>query len=280
MTTLTFTESLTGSPPATRAQSAFTDSIVVAKRHLAHVRQVPAKLLDVTVQPLMFVLLFSYVFGSAIKVGGGSYREFLMAGIFVQTLTFGSAGTAVGVAEDMSKGVVDRFRALPMARSAVLVGRTLADLATAAVAVLIMTLSGLAVGWRIHDGVVRGVAAYALLFGFSFAMTWVGTLIALLVKDPEAAQQAVFVIGFPLTFIANTFVPTAGMPSALRYVAEWNPVSALTAAERTLFGNPGVAHADVWPLQHPVVASVLWIIGICAVCMPLAVSRYRSTVSR
>ena len=272
MTTLTLT--------ADRPQSAFTDSLVVARRHLAHVRQVPAKLLDVTVQPLMFVLLFSYVFGSAIHVAGGSYREFLMAGIFVQTLTFGSAGTAVGVAEDMSKGVVDRFRALPMARSAVLVGRTFADLATTAIAVLIMSLSGLLVGWRIHDGLVRGVAGYALLFGFSFAMTWVGTLIALIVKDPEASQQAVFVIGFPLTFIANTFVPTNGMPTVLRAVAEWNPVSAMTAAERSLFGNPGVAHADVWPLQHPIVASLLWIVGICVVCMPLAVRRYRNTVSR
>ena len=263
-----------------RRQSALTDALVVARRHLTHVRQVPAKLLDVTIQPLMFVLLFSYVFGSAIKVAGGNYREFLMAGIFVQTLTFGSAGTAVGVADDMNKGVIDRFRSLPMARSAVLVGRTLADLATAAVAVVVMTVAGFVVGWRIHDGVVRGVAAYALLFGFSFAMTWIGTIIALVVKDSEAAQQMVFVIAFPLTFIANTFVPTSGMPTALRVFAEWNPISAMTAAVRELFGNPGVAATGAWPMQHPVLAATLWIVGICAVCMPIAVARYRSTVSR
>jgi ABC transporter DrrB family efflux protein len=226
-------------------------------------------------------VLFTYVFGSAIKIpGGGNYRDFLLPGIFVQIMMFSSAGSAIAIADDLSKGVIDRFRSLPMARSAVLTGRAVADLATECIALVVLTASGLLVGWRIHNGLASALAAYILLLGFGFAMIWVGTLIGTVMGDPEAAQQLVFTVAFPLTFVANTFVPTNGMPAWLRIVAEWNPLSAVVAGARDLFGAPGLATGQAWPLRHPVLASTMWIVGIIVVVAPLAVRRYRRNVSR
>lgn len=263
-----------------RQRWALEDGLVVARRNLSHVRQVPEKLFDVTLQPVMFVVLFTYVFGSAITIpGGGSYRDFLLPGIFVQIMVFSSAGSAIAIADDLSKGVIDRFRALPMARSAVLTGRSLADLATMLIALVVLTVSGLVVGWRIHDGIVSALGAYLLLLGFGFAMIWVGTLIGTVMGDPEAAQQVVFTVAFPLTFVANTFVPTNGMPAWLRLVAEWNPLSAVVAGVRDLFGAPGLATGQSWPLRHPLLASTMWIVGIIVVVVPIAVRRYRVNVS-
>jgi len=266
--------------PLGRLRWALADGWTVARRNLSHVRRVPEKLLDVTLQPIIFVLLFAFVFGSAIAVpGGGSYREFLMAGIFAQTMAFAAATTAVSVATDMSKGLIDRFRSLPMARSAVLTGRTVADLVASLLGVTVMALCGLAVGWRAHNGLLPTLAAFGLLLLFGFAMTWLGTYIGLLVRAPETAQVLMFVVMFPLTFVANTFVPTAGMPTWLRTVADWNPLSAVVAACRQLFGNPtaAVPAADLaLPLQHPVLASLAWSLLILAVFVPLAVRRYRT----
>jgi len=264
-----------------RLRMAVADGMVIARRNLTHVRHVPEKLLDVTFQPFIFVLLFAYVFGSAIDVPGTGYREYLIAGIFVQTMAFASMGTAISMADDMSKGVIDRFRSLPMARSAVLVGRTTADLAANIVGLTVLAGTGLVVGWRIHSSFWEALAGLALLLLFGYAMTWVGTLVGLLVRAPDAAQSFGFMVVFPLTFVANTFVPTEEMPRWLWTFADWNPISAMTAACRHLFGNqpPGVAH-HVWPLEHAVPVAFAWCLGLVAVCLLLAVRRYRTATSR
>jgi ABC-2 type transport system permease protein len=266
---------------ATRLRWAVGDCLALTKRNLTHVRHVPEKLIDVTLQPLMFVLLFAYVFGGAIQIAGGSYHEYLMGGIIVQTLTFAIMGTAVGLADDMGKGVVDRFRSLPMARSAVLAGRTLADLLANMLALGVLVVAGLIVGWGIHDGVGSAIAGFALVLLFSYAMTWAGVLLGLLVRAPDAAQGFVFVVIFPLTFLANTFVSTQDLPSGLREVAEWNPISAVVAAVRDLFGNPTGLPADAaWPLQHAIPVALAWSVAILAVCVPLALRRYRLATAR
>jgi ABC-2 type transport system permease protein len=267
---------------AARLRWALSDGLVVAKRNLTHVRYVPEKLLDVTLQPIMFVLLFAGVFGSAIAVpGGADYADFLMGGIFVQTLAFATAGTAVGVAEDMHNGVIDRFRALPMARSGVLIGRTVADLAASVLGIAVLAGTGLAIGWSIDSSVGDALAGFGILLLFAYAMSWLGTLIGLLVRAVDAAQAVVFLAIFPLTFVANTFVPTTGMPDWLRTIADWNPISAIVAACRELFGNPSAIPADApWPLQHPVPAALAWIAIVLIVCVPLAIRRYRMATTR
>jgi ABC-2 type transport system permease protein len=259
---------------------AISDGLVITRRNLTHVRHVPEKLLDVTVQPIMFVLLFAYVFGSAISVPGGNYREYLMAGIFAQTMAFSTASSAVSISDDMAKGVIERFRSLPMSRSAVLLGRTGADLASNSLGLTVLVLSGLTVGWRMHNGVLQGVAGLALLLLFAYAMSWVGTLLGLLVRAPDAAQTIGFVVMFPLTFVANTFVPTQGMPTWLRTIAEWNPLSAVVAATRQLFGNPSGGASTAWPLEHAVFAALIWCLLILAVALPLATYRYQRATTR
>jgi ABC transporter DrrB family efflux protein len=259
---------------------ALADGWTVARRNLTHVRYMPEKLMDVTLQPILFVLLFTYVFGSAIHVSGVSYKDFLMAGIFAQTLTFTCAGTAISMADDMSKGVVDRFRSLPIARSAVLVGRTSADLVTGLIGLAILVTTATLIGWRVHDGIPSAIAGLALLMLFGYAMNWLGTLVGLTVRDPESAQQVMFLVAFPLSFISSAFVPTEGMPPVLRAFAQWNPLSAVVGALRDLFGNGPVPTTGPWPVTHPVPAALAWSFGILAVCLPLAVHRYRSAVSR
>ncbi|MFE3289140.1 ABC transporter permease [Rhodococcus sp. NPDC059234] len=252
------------------------DSAIVAKRNLIKVKRVPDLLVFSTLSPIMFVLLFAYVFGSAIAVPGVSYKEFLMAGIFVQTVIFGATITGTSLAEDLQKGVMDRFRSLPMARSAVVVGRTAADVGTNVLTVVIMSITGLIVGWRIHSSVLEAAAGYALLLLFAYAMSWLMAVVGLTVKTPEVVNNASFIVIFPLTFIANTFVPSDNFPPVLRTLAEWNPVSAVTQAARELFGNTSavVPVADVWPLQHPVPYTLLWVALLLVVCVPLSVRKY------
>jgi ABC-2 type transport system permease protein len=261
---------------ATTARFGLNDSLVLAKRNLSHVRQIPEKLIDVTIQPLMFVLLFAYVFGGAIAVPGGNYHEYLMGGIFIQTLTFGVMGPAMSMATDLGEGVLDRFRSLPMARSAFLVGHVLAEFAAALLGLTVMTFAGLIVGWRIHTDVPHAIAGFGLLALLAFAMLWLGMLLGTVVRSPDAAQGIVFIVIFPLTFIANAFVPAGTLPDVLQHVSDWNPVSSLAAAIRTLFGNPTATPADAaWPLQHPVASGVLWCVAILAVVVPLAIAAYR-----
>jgi ABC transporter DrrB family efflux protein len=256
---------------------------VIARRGLIHMKRQPEQLSDATIQPIMFVLLFAYVFGGAIDVpGGGNYREFLMGGIFAQTIVFTSFGVALALANDRKNQAVDRFRSLPIARGAVLGGHAIANLLKAGLPIAIMSLCGLIVGWRIRDGILDAVAAYLLLIGFAFAMIWVGVLLGSVVKTPEGVTGIAFAVLFPITFIASTFVPTTTMPGVLRTIAEWNPVTALADAVRILFGNPNAptAPGDPWPIANPIAYSIIWIFAIVVVCAPLAVRVYERSIAK
>ncbi|MGW0565354.1 ABC transporter permease [Streptomyces sp. NPDC003016] len=257
-----------------------TDSLVIAKRNLIRMARIPEMIIFGLIQPVMFVVLFSYVFGGSLSVGGSldpaTYREFLMAGIFAQTVTFATAGAGAGIADDMHKGLVDRFRSLPMARGAVLTGRTLADLVQTALTVVVLAVVGLLVGWRIHEGVFKALGAFALLLFLGYAFSWIGALIGLSVRTPEAATSGGLIWLFPVTFVSNAFVDPTMMASWIRPIAEWNPFSATVQAARELFGNPGVVQSDAWPMQHPVWASLLWSVLIIVVFRTLAVRKYRS----
>ncbi|KOU17964.1 ABC transporter [Streptomyces sp. XY593] len=261
------------------------DSLVIAKRNLIRMSRIPEMIIFGVIQPVMFVVLFSYVFGGSISVGGSTspaaYREFLMAGIFAQTVTFATAGAGAGIADDMHKGLIDRFRSLPMARGAVLTGRTLADLVQTSLTLVVLAVVALLVGWRTHTSPGEVLAGFGLLLLLGYAFSWIGALIGLSVRTPEAATSGGLIWLFPLTFISNAFVPSENMPPFLRTIAEWNPFSATVQACRELFGNlpPGYPVPDAWPMQHPVVASVLWSLLIIVFFRTLSVRKYRSATA-
>jgi ABC transporter DrrB family efflux protein len=262
---------------ANRLRWLASDTMLLARRNLEHVRQIPEKLLDVTLQPIMFVLLFAYVFGGVIAVPGGDYKEYLVGGILVQTICFGMMGPGVSIATDLQEGIVDRFRSLPISKAAYLLGHVTAELAAVLLAITVLSLSGLVVGWQINTDVASAIGGYALLFLFAIAMVWTGTLVGVMVRSPDAVMGIAFMIVFPLTFVATTFVPAEGLPNGLQQVAEWNPVSTFAAAVRDLFGNPTATPADpAWPLQHPVISSVIWCLVILAVTIPLTVNRFQA----
>jgi len=253
------------------------DVLVLTRRSLARIAREPETLMDVTVQPVIFVLLFAYVFGSAIVIpGGGNYHEYLIGGMLGMGIAGTAPGTAVALVTDMSTGLIDRFRALPMSRGAVLAGRTLADLLTQVIGALVVAGVGLAIGWRVHTGPADVLAGFGLALLFGYAFTWAGACLGMLLRSPESAQQLGFILFLPLMFISNAFVPTQGMPGWLQAVANWNPFSALAAATRHLFGNPDpVAGVHAWPMQHPEQATLLWSAALLIVFAPLAVRLYR-----
>ncbi len=259
---------------------AVTDGWVVTKRNLVKIKRVPELLVFSTIQPIMFVLLFAYVFGGAIQPNGVNYREYLMAGIFTQTVAFGAGITAIGLAGDLQNGVIDRFRSLPMSRGAVLIGRTTSDLLNNVLVVVVMSACGLIVGWRINTDPLRGAAGFLLLFAFGYAMSWLSATIGLSVKSVETAQSAGFIWMFPLTFLSNAFVPTGTLPDWLQTAAEWNPISSIVLSLRQLWGNVGQAGSAGFPGRHPLLLSVLWIVAILAVFLPLSISKYRRAAAR
>jgi ABC-2 type transport system permease protein len=259
---------------------ALKNSWVLARRSIARIAREPEQLLDVTIQPVIFVLLFTYVFGSAIHLaGGGSYHQFLISGMFGMTMAGTAPGTAVGMTTDMSTGLIDRFRALPISRAAVLAGRTMSDLATQVLGIVVLSATGLAVGWRMEHGIGDALLAAGLALLFAFAMTWVGACAGMVLRSPETAQAMGFIFFLPLAFVSNAFVPTQGMPAWLRDFANWNPMSAVAAACRNLFGG-NVPTPDAWPMQHPELAVLIWSIGLIAVFAPTAVYLYRRKVLR
>jgi ABC-2 type transport system permease protein len=253
------------------------DIAVLTGRNLVHIASEPLQLSDVTVQPVLFTALFVYVFGAGVVLPhGGSYTNYAIAGLLALNLTTSSMGTAVGLSTDLSTGVIERFRTLPMWRPAVLVGRSLADLLTAVLCTVIVAVTGLAIGWRPDDGLAAALGGFAIFLLFSYAMSWACACLGILSKGPESAQGTGLVILFPLAFVSNSLVPTQHMPEILRTIADWNPVSAVTAAARQLFGNPNPsASIHAWPMQHPVAASLIWSIAILAVFAPLAAALYR-----
>ena len=260
---------------------ALSDGAVVAKRNLIKIKRVPELLIWTTMSPIMFVLLFGYVFGSSINISGASYREFFIAGVFAQTVIFGASGTGVGMAEDMTKGIIDRFRSLPMARSAVLVGRTGSDILYNSISILVMAITGLIVGWRIRTGPFDAIVGFLLLLLFAYAVSWIMAYVGLKVASVEVVQNASFMFIFPMTFIANTFVPSHRLPDPLRIFAEWNPVSAVTQGVREAFGNTGGLPApDAWSLDNPIAYTLIWVGIILAVFIPLSVRQYNKTAAR
>jgi len=251
---------------------AFADGFVLAKRSLVQIPRIPELLVFATIQPVMFVILFRYVFGGAIDVGGESYVNFLMAGIFVQTVAFGAVSTGIGLSEDLQKGLVDRFRSLPMAHSAVLTGRTIADLVRNLFVVLVMLLVGLLVGFRPEAGLAGWAATIGLLLLLSFSFSWIGATIALLMRSTEAVQSAGFIWLFPLTFASSAFVQTDNMPGPLKAFVDHQPMTQVIDAVRGfLLDQPVGSHG--WQ-------ALAWCVGILVVFIPLSVSLYRRVATR
>jgi ABC transporter DrrB family efflux protein len=263
--------------PSRRLAQRFADVIVLTGRNLVHIAREPLQLSDVTIQPVLFTLLFVYVFGSGVVLpGGGGYTDFAIAGLLALNLTTSAMGTAVGLSNDLNSGVIDRFRTLPMWRSAVLVGRSLADLSTAALCTLIVAVTGLVIGWRPHASILDVIGGFALFLLFAYALSWGCGCLGIVSKGPESAQGVGLVILFPLAIVSNGLVPTQRMPAVLRFVADWNPVSAVTSAARHLWGNPNPsATIHAWPMQHPVAASLLWSVALLLIFAPLATLLYR-----
>ncbi len=259
-------------------RGAVRDVAVLTRRNLVHIAREPLRLSDVTIQPVLFTLLFIYVLGSGIVLPhGGTYKEYAIAGLLGMNLVTSAIGTAVGLSDDLHSGVIDRFRTLPMWRPAILVGRSLADLLTATLCTLIVLATGLVVGWRPHADPGSVVAAVAIFLLFSYAVSWGCACIGLFSRDAESSQGLGLVILYPLAIVSNALVPTQHMPAVVRAVANWNPVSAVTAAARKLFGNPSpTANIHAWPMQHPVVAALIWSAVLVAVFAPLAAWMYRT----
>jgi ABC-2 type transport system permease protein len=277
---------ITDSPPAARVAApttalrslrwALTDVRVLTWRTLARIATTPEQLLNVTVQPLIFVLLFSYVFNGAIMLPGhGSYREYLIAGIFAINMGGTAQGAAIGLAVDLSSGLIDRFRSLPMSRATVLAGRTLADLAMTLIAAAVTVVSGLVVGWRVHTGPADVLLAAGLALLFAYAAAWAGACIGMLARGAESAQAIGLTVILPLSLTSNAFISTARLTPWLRDIANWNPISVLAAACRQLLGNPNpAATSHSWPMQHPELASALWSAALLATLVPLAIWLY------
>jgi ABC transporter DrrB family efflux protein len=264
--------------PEIRETGLLRQSLAITRRNLIHIKRMPEMLMDVTIQPVMFVVLFAFVFGGSITVPNGSYyREWLMAGIMGQTITFASFVVAIGLTADIDKGIVDRMRSLPIHSSAVLVGRSISSIMHSSIGIVVMSLTGLAIGWRIHNGVPDAVLAYALLLLWGFAMVWVGILVGSSLRSVEAVNGLMFTTMFPLTFLANTFAPTESMtPAWLRTIAEWNPISSLVQAVRELWGNAEPVHPDAaLPLQYPILTTVIWSVAITVVMAPLALRAFK-----
>jgi ABC-2 type transport system permease protein len=248
----------------------------MTRRNLVHISREPMQLSDVTLQPVLFTVLFVYIFGGGIPIPHGSYKDFVLAGLLALNLVTSTMGTAVGLGTDIHEGMIDRFRALPMWRASVLVGRSVADLVTSCLCALIVGVTGLAVGWRPDASLLSIVAGFALVLFFAYALTWIAMCVGLNSKSSESAASFGFIVLFPLAFISNAMIPTQHMPGWLRVVADWNPVSAVTAGARQLWGNPNPsATIGAWPMQHPVAAAAAWSVAVLAVAAPLAAWMFR-----
>jgi ABC-2 type transport system permease protein len=268
--------------PGTPLSRFLSDGWVTTRRNLLKIRRVPDILVFTLIQPIMFVLLFTYVYGGVIDIPGSSYVEFLMAGIFAQTVVFGSTYSGSAMAQDLKDGIIDRFRTLPMSPAAVLVGRTNGDMLINASSMAVMMLTGFIVGWRIRSSPTEALFAVVLLLLFAYSFSWVMAFIGMSVRSPEVINNVSFLILFPLTFISNAFVPSDTLPTPLRVFAEWNPVSALVQAARELFGNvpPGIPVGDTWTAQNPIATVVIGMGVMLAIFVPLSIRKFQSISSR
>ena len=258
------------------------DGWITTRRNLIKIKRVPDILVFTTLQPIMFVLLFTYIYAGVITIPGSSYTEFIMAGIFAQTVVFGSTYSGSAMAQDLKDGIIDRFRSLPMSPSAVLIGRTNGDLLINAMSMVVMMTTGFIVGWRVNSSFLEGVAGVALLLLFAYALSWVMAFLGMLVRSPEVINNVSFLVLFPLTFISSAFVPIDTLPTPLRIFAEYNPVSALIQAARELFGNvpPGTPVPDVWTLQNPIPTVLIGVAVVLLAFVPLAVRKFKQVSTR
>lgn len=262
--------------PRKGPRAALRDLVVMTWRNVLHIRREPLQLSDVTIQPVLFTILFVYVFGSGVPISGGSYVDFAIAGLMLLNLTTSAMGTAVGLVSDLTTGAIDRFSTLPMWKGAVVFGRSLADLLSAALCLSIVALTGLAIGWRTNATALSVLGGFGLALLFAFALGWACACLGIVSKGAESAQGIGLIILFPMAMVSNALVPTTGMPTWLQYVADWNPVSSVTAGVRTLFGNPNPASSiHVWPMQHPIEAALLWSIALLVTFVPLSLHLYR-----
>lgn len=265
----------------TAVATAFGEGAVIARRNLLMILRVPELLVNAAVAPAMMTLLFGFIIGGAIDIPGLPYREFLLDGIFVQAVLFGAVNTGTAIASDLRNGIVNRLMSMPISRTAVLVGRTTSDVVNSAVVIGVTALLGLVVGWRVHSSVLDVVGGLLLLLAFAYALSWLMAVVGLSTPVPEVVSSTGFTVAIPLGFLSNAYVPIDSMPAVLQPIAEWNPVSAIVQALRVQFGNvaPGVDVSGAWPMQHPVAASVIWIVMLLAVAVPLAVRQYRRAVA-
>ena len=253
------------------------DTALLTGRSLRAIPRVPERLLDVTIQPIMFILLFLYVFGSAIHVPGISYKNYMLPGIIGQSLAFGVIGAGVATSGDMAEGVIDRFRSMPISRLSIITGQVMGQFCEQVLGIVIVVVFGLALGWHPHLTGAHAVELIGLMALAMFAFTWLGVLCGMLVRSPEAVQGAGFIVMLPLAFLAGTFVPIAGMDAVPRAIAQWDPISALVGTVRGL--TEGVHSSGSWQLVHPEIATALWCLVILAVCVPLALRRFNRTLA-
>ena len=276
MSATTTTGHFRATHPDERGATASRQISALVRRNLTHIKRQPEMLTDVTIQPVMFVLLFAFVFGGSIQIPGVDYKEWLLPGIMAQTMAFSSFIVAIGLASDIGKGIVDRFRSLPIGRGSVVIARSLSSVIHSMIGIVVMSVTGLFIGWGIYEGVAKGLLGYALLILFGFMMIWIGILAGSSLKSVEAVQGVMFTMIFPITFLSNAFARPEGMPDWLRFLAEWNPISALVQALRELWGNEGfpLPPDAALPLQYPVIATILWSVGLSAVLAPLAIRAF------
>ncbi len=282
MTTIARPVAASGIRRPTGLETWFGDGWATTKRNLIKIKRLPDVLVFTTLQPIMFVLLFTYVYEGVINIPGISYTEFIMAGIFAQTVLFGSTWSGSAMAQDLKDGIIDRFRTLPMSRSAVLLGRTNGDLVINGLSMVVMIITGLIVGWRITTSVLEGIAGVALLLLFGYAFSWVMAFLGMSVRSPEVINNAAFIILFPLTFLSNAFVPAETLPAPLQTFAEYNPVSALVQAARELFGNvpPGQPEPTAWTMQNPILTVLIGIALMLLIFVPLSIRKFQRVSTR
>ena len=257
--------------------SALSDTVVLTWRNLKRIPRIPELATFAILQSIMFVLLFAFVFGGAIVIpGGGDYKSFLMPGIFAQTIVFAAGTTAIGMTDDVAKGIVDRFRSLPIAHSAVLTGRTFADVIYNAGILFVLMATGFAIGWRVDTGIGSLIAGFGLLLLFAYAMVWLGVFLGMNVPTVEVGQQVIFTVLFPITFVSTAFVPLAALPTFLQPIAEWNPTSTLTNSLRELWGNPNPSGGTSLATTEPILVTLGWVVVFIVVFAPLSVRKFRS----
>ncbi|MFE7180940.1 ABC transporter permease [Streptomyces erythrochromogenes] len=258
------------------------DVAALTGRHLRHLRRTPEKIIGVALTPVAMVVILGYLFATVVEVKntGGSYREYIMAGVFAQIGLSCIGITAIGVAGDLEKGLIDRFRSLPMGRATVLVSHTLADLAAAALSIVLVAVTGLAIGWRVHGSFAENAAGFLLLLAFAYAMLWVGALLGMVMRNLEAISGVAALLLVLFSFLSSSFMPLTGLPGWLQVLAEWNPVSAVSEACRQLWGNTDVAASGSFPVEHPVIVSLVSIGLLIAILIPLSLRVYRTSATR